>query len=64
MYIKEIIEQLTKIYNDCGNLPLYINTCCEDDEGEEHNVNFEIDCVGGMFDNYAFIGMGDEIDCE
>lgn len=62
MKASEIIEELQILIEKFGDLETYVCDIVGDDEGEEYNVEYEIDSVVSEFGNYFAIIPGLERD--
>ena len=55
MKVCELIYKLMEIEEKYGNIPIKILTSMEDEEGEDRNIEWEIEDVDMMFEEYAYI---------
>ena len=60
MLISELIKKLTFFKDTLGDLPVYILTSFEDEDGEDRNCEYNIDYVDSMFNQYVYISFEED----
>lgn len=60
MKVSEIINKLTALKDEVGDIQVCIGSTVDDGEGEDRNITYEIDFVGNVFNHYIYLELGDE----
>lgn len=62
MKVSELIEKLMDAMDEIGDKEVVLLTSVDDGEGEDRNVEFDIESVDTMFSHYIFLTADDNLE--